>query len=98
MSQPAPSATAENGTRPEVQYTQEVRFAVVMYGGSSLAIYMNGVAQELLRLVRAGRQAVHQLVVVVTALQQRLQLGHLAGLQRPRLEVRDGGQGEHGGR
>src|SRR6185503_498507 len=32
---------------------QEVRFAVVMYGGSSLAIYINGVAQELLRLVRA---------------------------------------------
>jgi len=33
--------------------TQEIRFAVVMYGGSSLAVYMNGVAQELLRLVRA---------------------------------------------
>ena len=32
---------------------QEVRFAVVMYGGVSLAIYINGVAQELLRLVRA---------------------------------------------
>src|SRR5512138_101118 len=32
---------------------REVRFAVVMYGGVSLAIYMNGVAQELLRLVRA---------------------------------------------
>src|SRR5690242_2037699 len=33
--------------------TQEVRFAVVMYGGISLAIYINGVAQELLRMVRA---------------------------------------------
>jgi patatin-related protein len=32
---------------------QEVRFAVVMYGGVSLAIYINGIAQELLRLVRA---------------------------------------------
>ena len=31
----------------------EVRFAVVMYGGVSLAIYINGVAQELFRLVRA---------------------------------------------
>jgi hypothetical protein len=31
---------------------QEVRFAVVMYGGVSLAIYMNGAAQELLRAVR----------------------------------------------
>lgn len=32
---------------------QEVRFALVMYGGASLAIYMNGVTQEFLRLVRA---------------------------------------------
>ena len=40
-------------TKPRVDFDQEVRFAVVMYGGSSLAIYINGVAQELLRLVRA---------------------------------------------
>jgi patatin-related protein len=40
-------------TNPPVNFDQEVRFAVVMYGGSSLAIYINGVAQELLRLVRA---------------------------------------------
>src|SRR5438045_7656553 len=32
---------------------KEIRFAVVMYGGVSLAIYINGVAQELLNLVRA---------------------------------------------
>ena len=32
---------------------QEIRFAVVLYGGVSLAIYINGVAQELLRMVRA---------------------------------------------
>jgi len=38
---------------PDVEYTREVRFAVVMYGGVSLAIYINGVAQELLRMVRA---------------------------------------------
>ena len=37
----------------KVDFTQEIRFAVVMYGGSSLSIYMYGVAQELLRLVRA---------------------------------------------
>lgn len=37
----------------QIDLTQEIRFAVVMYGGSSLAIYMNGVAQELLKLVRA---------------------------------------------
>jgi patatin-related protein len=31
----------------------EKRFAVVMYGGVSLAVYINGVAQELFRLVKA---------------------------------------------
>jgi len=38
---------------PQTEYTQEVRFAIVMYGGVSLAIYINGIAQELLRLVRS---------------------------------------------
>lgn len=38
---------------PPFDVAQEVRFAVVMYGGVSLAIYINGVAQELLRFVRA---------------------------------------------
>src|SRR5206468_11937337 len=32
---------------------REVRFAVVMYGGVSLAIYINGITQELLNMVRA---------------------------------------------
>ncbi len=38
---------------PQAEYTQEVRFAVVMYGGVSLAIYINSIAQELLRMVRS---------------------------------------------
>ncbi len=38
---------------PQTEYTKEVRFAIVMYGGVSLAIYINGIAQELLRLVRS---------------------------------------------
>lgn len=33
--------------------SSEIRFAVVMYGGVSLAIYINGVAQELLHMVRS---------------------------------------------
>ena len=45
-----PAAQAEPTA---VEYTQEIRFAVVLYGGVSLAIYMNGIAQELLHLVRA---------------------------------------------
>jgi patatin-related protein len=51
-----PAGTGD-GSKPPVEFTQEVRFAVVMYGGSSLAIYINGVAQELLRLVRATAPA-----------------------------------------
>jgi hypothetical protein len=39
--------------RVVVKPEREVRFAVVMYGGVSLAIYINGVAQELLNMVRA---------------------------------------------
>lgn len=38
---------------PACQFSQEVRLAVVMYGGVSLAIYINGIAQELYHLVRA---------------------------------------------
>ena len=37
--------------------TGEVRFAVVLSGGVSLAIYMNGIVQELLQLVRATAPA-----------------------------------------
>ena len=43
----------------EIEYApqQEVRLAVVLYGGVSLAIYMYGVAEELYRLVRATAPA-----------------------------------------
>ncbi|HEY1754746.1 MAG TPA: patatin-like protein [Bryobacteraceae bacterium] len=33
---------------------EEVRFALVLYGGVSLAVYMNGVTQEFLNLVRGN--------------------------------------------
>jgi len=33
---------------------KEIRFALVLYGGVSLAVYMNGVTQEFLNLVRAA--------------------------------------------
>lgn len=32
---------------PEIQLTQGIRFAVVLYGGVPPAIYMNGVAQDV---------------------------------------------------
>jgi patatin-related protein len=49
FSQEDPSASAQQPFQPR----REIRFAVVMYGGVSLAIYINGVAQELLDMVRA---------------------------------------------
>ncbi len=45
--------TDGSGVQPAFEAEQEIRFAVVMYGGVSLAIYINGVAQELFRLIRA---------------------------------------------
>ena len=38
---------------PSNRITTEVRFAVVIYGGISLAVYMNGIVQELLSMVRS---------------------------------------------
>jgi patatin-related protein len=51
----AASAVRKTATEERDRYdpVQEFRLAVVMYGGISLAIYMNGVAQEMLSLVRA---------------------------------------------
>ena len=37
----------------EQEIEREVRFAVVIYGGVSLAIYINGIVQEMLHLVRS---------------------------------------------
>ena len=34
---------------------KELRLAVVIYGGASLAIYMHGVTKELLKLIRASK-------------------------------------------
>ena len=47
------AATEETSTNVAIDVEREVRFAVVMYGGVSLAIYINGVAQELLNMVLA---------------------------------------------
>ena len=47
----------EQPATPTFPETQELRLALVCYGGVSLAIYINGVAQELFRLVRATAPA-----------------------------------------
>src|SRR5881227_1467891 len=53
MTTPEETASAAKTSDGETDVEREVRFAVVMYGGVSLAIYINGVVQELLSLVRA---------------------------------------------
>ncbi|MEN3328141.1 MAG: hypothetical protein V7638_2948 [Acidobacteriota bacterium] len=58
---PAPPKEVEMTASPQAEYTQEVRFAVIMYGGVSLAIYINGIAQELLRLVRSTSRSLDKL-------------------------------------
>ena len=57
MAEPAP-ASASPPTTVGFQPDREVRIGLVMYGGVSLAVYINGVAQELLALVRATAPAV----------------------------------------
>lgn len=48
-----PQTQSNGGPQFQPGFEQEVRFALVMYGGVSLAIYINGVTQEFLHLVRA---------------------------------------------
>ena len=40
--------------RSETGGVRELRLAVVLYGGASLAIYMHGTTKELHRLVKAS--------------------------------------------
>lgn len=49
----AQTTTDSSDGREAFEPEREVRFAVVMYGGVSLAIYINGITQELLNMVRA---------------------------------------------
>jgi patatin-related protein len=59
MSAAASSAPAAVPPAPTATYDPlcEKRFAVVIYGGVSLAIYINGIVQEMLALVRATAPA-----------------------------------------
>ncbi len=60
----APIAAPANKKIEKVEKTREVRLGLVMYGGVSLAIYINGVAHELFRAVR-GR-GVYRLIKRLT--------------------------------
>jgi patatin-related protein len=52
-----PSTPANPTTGRDATVAKEIRVSVVMYGGISLAIYMNGVAQEMLHMVRSTARA-----------------------------------------
>lgn len=41
-----------NANAVQLRFSREVRLGVVLYGGVSLAVYINGVAQEMFRAVR----------------------------------------------
>ena len=51
------AANAGVAPAPENLFAQEVRFGVVMYGGVSLAIYINGVTNELYEMALATPKA-----------------------------------------
>ena len=44
---------SQSGQIGDNDIEREIRFAVVIYGGVSLTIYINGIAQEMLHLVRS---------------------------------------------
>ncbi|MDZ7800777.1 MAG: patatin-like protein [Trueperaceae bacterium] len=58
---------------------REIRLAVVMYGGTSLAIYMNGISQELLQLVRATSPAADPEAATTNTARVYRRLAHVLG-------------------
>ena len=57
LEEPAAAASPTIVDRTPIDGDREVRIALVLYGGVSLAIYIHGVTQELLRAVRATAAA-----------------------------------------
>ena len=58
--QPEPTLPPADPVGPALNPLREFRLAIVMYGGVSLSIYMNGVGQELFHLVRSTAPTVPQ--------------------------------------
>lgn len=56
------NAKSPLASAPDIQ--QETRFAVVMYGGISLAIYIHGAAQELYHMVRATARDINGVYLI----------------------------------
>ncbi|MEM9466446.1 MAG: patatin-like protein [Actinomycetota bacterium] len=52
-SPPGASHEAAATATKKGDYSSELRISLVLYGGSSLVVYMNGVAQELLNMVKS---------------------------------------------
>src|ERR1700693_1852139 len=58
------AATGRDLPMASSTYEREVRLGIVMYGGVSLAVYENGVAQELFRTVKG--EGVYTLIKALT--------------------------------
>jgi patatin-related protein len=63
-SERAGSAPSAAGNNPADSKSREVRLGLVLYGGVSLAIYMNGVAREFFRAVQG--QGIYKLIKALT--------------------------------
>lgn len=78
---------------PTNAWTQEIRFATVFFGGVSLAIYMNGVAQELFRMVRSTAdldvEKLDAVEKIYRELGQILYLGREVGKEAPAPQEND---------
>jgi patatin-related protein len=61
---PAAAEAIAGGSSQQEEKTREVRLGLVLYGGVSLAIYINGVVREFFRAVRG--QGVYRLAKVLT--------------------------------
>ena len=67
-------------------YKRELRLAVVIYGGASLAVYMHGVSKELLKLVRASK-VLHEMGARTTARYEDGPDSRTAGTERVYFEL-----------
>ena len=71
---------SEETGHDEADIEREVRFAVVIYGGVSLTVYINGIVQEMLNMVRSTAKSGSAGSAPLTPLQRVYrELAHLVG-------------------
>ena len=77
---PAASRKQLKTMHDEAEIEREIRFAVVIYGGVSLTVYINGIVQEMLNMVRSTAKSAGAGNVPLTPLQRVYrELAHVVG-------------------